>query len=48
MSQSQRFSRSELIILARTFASILEADIWLSSACKQRVVNSKQFDKSFV
>ena len=30
--QSQRFSRSELILLARTFASVLEAKIWVSSA----------------
>ena len=48
MSQSQRFSKSELILLARTFASVLEAKIRVSSAYKQGVVNSKQFSKSFM
>ena len=48
MSQSQRFSKSELILLARTFASVLESKIGVSSAYKQGVVNSKQFSKSFM
>ena len=48
MSQSERFSRLELISLGRTFASVLEAKIWVSSAYKQGVLNSKQFRKSFM
>ena len=48
VSQSQRFSKSELILLARTFASVLESKIGVSSAYKQGVVNSKQFSKSFM
>ena len=48
MSQSERFSRLELISLGRTSASVLEAKIWVSSAYKQGVLNSKQFRKSFM
>ena len=48
MNQSERFSRLQLILLGRTFASVLEAKIWVSSAYKQGVVNSKQFRKSFI
>ena len=48
VSQSQRFSKSELILLARTFASVLEAKIRVSSAYKQGVINSREFSKSFM
>ena len=47
VSQSQRFSRAELILFTRTVASVLEPNIWESSAYKQGEVNSKQFGKSF-
>ena len=47
VSQSQWFSRAELILLTRTVASVLEPNIWESSACKQGEVNPKQFGKSF-
>ena len=48
VSQSQKFSRAELILFTRTVASVLEPNIWESSAFKQGVVNSKQFGKSFI
>ena len=43
MSQSERFSRLELILLGRTFAPVLEAKIWVSSAYKQGVVILSNF-----
>ena len=48
VSQSRRFCRSELTLLAKTFASVLEAKICVSSGYKQGVENCKQFGKSFI